>query len=211
DAWRLAVPDADHAVEARAGERAGELRAPHRGGAQLLVDRRPQDDVVRGGERAEGCGLAVEAGKRRARVAGHERRGSQAGAHVGAALVEQHAHERLDAGHQHAPLVELVAVRERGAMRPGWTRGGVAAWVGPRLLRDSLTAHGPILYQNWSRETTRVSAWSPSRPSRRAARSRAPSSRSPSASATATSARATAFRPSASWPRRCRSAARRCA
>ena len=42
----LAVPDGEHAIVLRAGEEADLLAAPHRGRAQLLVDRRLELDVV---------------------------------------------------------------------------------------------------------------------------------------------------------------------
>ena len=108
----LAEPHADDAVEARAGERAGELRAVHGGRGELLVDRAAQHDVVLGGERAQPLELAVEAGQRRAGVAGGERRGAQPGGRVGAVLVDQHPHAGLHAGEEDLALLEDVAVLE---------------------------------------------------------------------------------------------------
>ena len=108
----LAEPDADDAVEARAGERAGELRAVHGGRGELLVDRAAQHDVVLGGERAQPLELAVEAGQRRAGIAGGERRRVQPGGRVGAVLVDQHPHAGLHAGEEDLTLLEDVAVLE---------------------------------------------------------------------------------------------------
>ncbi len=74
-------------------------------------------DVVLVAERAVARQLLVEAAERRALVAGDEGAGVQAAAAIGAVLVEQQAHERLDAGEQDAALVELVAILERDLPR----------------------------------------------------------------------------------------------
>ncbi len=113
DAGRLAEPHADHAVEARPRERARELRAPHRGRAELLVDGAAQHDVVLLAERPEALELLIEAGERRALVARHERRGAQARSSISAMLVQQNTHQRLNAGQKDAPLLQLIAVGER--------------------------------------------------------------------------------------------------
>ena len=72
DARTLAVPDADHAVLARAGRQADLLRAPDGGRGEVLVDARLEDDVVR----VEiGLGLQkllVVAAERRAAIARDE-------------------------------------------------------------------------------------------------------------------------------------------
>ena len=108
----FAEPHADDAVEARARERAGELRAVHGGGGELLVDRAAEHDVVLGGERAKPLELAVKARQRRAGVAGGERRGPQPGGRVGAMLVDQHPHACLHAGEEDLALIEGVAILE---------------------------------------------------------------------------------------------------
>ena len=148
---------------------------------------------------AEAPELEVEARQRRARVARDQRPGAQAGEGIGAVLVEQHAHDRLDAGEEDPALLELVAVGEGGLAIP---------------LRHDQTSHGLVLYQDWTDSMHRCSlmAWrQASFRWVRAALSRAQSSRSPSRFAWASSRRATACRRSESSPRRCRSAARRCA
>ena len=98
DAGRLAVPHGQHAVEARAGQVAGELAAPGGGRAELLVEAGTGDDVVAARTASRWrCELLVEAAERRALVAGDERAGVQAAARVGAVLVEREPDERLDA------------------------------------------------------------------------------------------------------------------
>ena len=112
DSRRLAVPDAEHAVEARAGQRPGELRAPHGRCGELLVDRRLQDQLVLGRERSESPDLAHESRERRAGIAGDQRGRPQPGADVGAMLIEQDSHQRLHAREEHAAFREEVAVLE---------------------------------------------------------------------------------------------------
>ena len=112
DPRRLAVPDAEHAVEARAGQRPGQLRAPHRRGGELLVDRRLQGQLVLGGERAEAPDLTHEPRERRAGIAGDQRRGTQPRADVGAMLIEQDSHQGLHPREEDAAFREEVAVLE---------------------------------------------------------------------------------------------------
>ena len=69
---------------------------------------------MRRAEVAEAHDLLVEPAERRALVAGDEGGGVQAGADVGAVLVEQDADERLDAREEDRPLLEDVLVLERG-------------------------------------------------------------------------------------------------
>ena len=73
DAGRLAVPHGENAVEARAGKRAGQLRAPRRGRAQLLVQPRDGDDVVLLAHLPLALELPVEPAEWGALVAGDER------------------------------------------------------------------------------------------------------------------------------------------
>ena len=54
--------------------------------------------------------LLVEAAEGRALVAGHERARQQSARPVGTVLVEQHAHEALDAGEEDAAVLEQVLV-----------------------------------------------------------------------------------------------------
>ena len=108
EAGVLAVPDAEHAVVARARQVAGQLRAVDRGRRELLVQSRHEADLGVG-EPAE---LLVEAAEGRPLVAGDERADVQAGGAVGAALVEQHAHERLDPGQEDRALLADILVLE---------------------------------------------------------------------------------------------------
>ncbi len=112
DTRGLAVPDADHAVEARAGQRPGELRAPHGRGGKLLVDRRLQDQLVLGSERSESPDLTHESRQRRAGIAGDQRGRAQPCADVGTMLIEQDSHQGLHAREEHAAFREEVAVLE---------------------------------------------------------------------------------------------------
>ena len=68
--------------------------------------------VVLGADLGAALELLVEAAERRALVAGDERAGLQAARAVGAVLVEQHAHEGLDAGEEDPALLEQVLVVE---------------------------------------------------------------------------------------------------
>jgi hypothetical protein len=111
----LAVPDAEHAVAVGLRQVVGELRAVDGGRGELLVEAGRELDAVLGGEVAQAHDLLVEAAERRALVAGDERRGVQAGALVGPVLVEQHAHDRLDAREEDRAALEDVLVLERRA------------------------------------------------------------------------------------------------
>ena len=129
DTRGLAVPDSDHAVEARAWQRPGQLRAPHGRCGKLLVDRRLQDQLVLGSERSESSDLAHESGERRAGIAGDQRGRSQPRAYVGAVLVEQDSHQRLHAREEYAAFREEVTVLERGgASGPGGRVNGNRHW-----------------------------------------------------------------------------------
>jgi hypothetical protein len=110
----LAVPDPHDAVVLRRGQVLHELRAVDGGRGELLVEAGGELDRVLGAEPAEPHHFLVEAAERRALVAGDEGRGVEAGADVGAVLVEQHAHERLDAAEEDRALLEDVLVLQRG-------------------------------------------------------------------------------------------------
>ena len=113
EAGRLAVPHGQHAVVLRAGELAGELAAPRRRRAELLVQAGHVPDVVALDELAVAGELLVEAAERRALVARDHRPGHEAAAKVGAVLVEREADEALEAGEEDAALLEDVLVLER--------------------------------------------------------------------------------------------------
>ena len=107
-AGRLAVPDAEHAVVARAGEDAHVLRAPHGGGRQVLVHAGLEVDVVRLEPLGVAPQLHVVAAQRRAAVAADEARRVAPGGHVAQALLQRQAHQRLRAGHEGPAARELV-------------------------------------------------------------------------------------------------------
>ena len=74
DARALAVPHAEHAIELALAAQFGLLRAPQRGGGEVLVDAGLELDVG-GGELAAGADeLLVEAAERRAAIAGDDSR-----------------------------------------------------------------------------------------------------------------------------------------
>jgi hypothetical protein len=91
-------------------------------------------DRVLGPEVAEAPQLLVEAAERRALVAGDERRRVEPARDVGAALVEQHAHQRLDPRQEHRALLEHVLVLKRG-LRPAELRRPLRADVRDRQRR----------------------------------------------------------------------------
>jgi len=86
DARSLAVPEGKHAVVAGAGEQVGLLAAPHRGGAQLLVDAGLEVDGVLLEKLACLPEALVEPAQRRAAVAGDETGGVEAMGQVALAL-----------------------------------------------------------------------------------------------------------------------------
>jgi len=113
----LAVPHREDAVARRRashgrlgalGQQAELLRAPHGGGGQVLVHRRPEAHVVRVERGLRLVQRGVQAAQRRAAVAGDEAGGGQAAQTVGLALQQRRAHERLHAAEQ-----QPVAVRRQ--------------------------------------------------------------------------------------------------
>ena len=120
-AGRLAVPVADDAVDALA-QRArgrGQLGAGHRGGAELLVDRRLVHDVQIPEQRGAAGQLEVVAAERRSLVAGDEGGGGQAAGPVRQRPVAHHAHQGLDAGQLHRAGLRRVPVRQQRAVGGG--------------------------------------------------------------------------------------------
>ncbi len=95
DAGPFAVPEREHAVVACTREQIGLLRAPDRGGSEVLVQPGLEANV-RGVEKlARAPELPIEAAERRAAITGYEARGVQAGGPVAVALREQQPHQRL--------------------------------------------------------------------------------------------------------------------
>ena len=120
---RLAVPQAQHSVVAGAGEPGGELAAPGRGGAELLVERRYVAHVVFVEEVRVARQLLVEAAQRRALITGDHRAGGQAAGPIGPVLVEHEAYEALDPGQQDPAFPEQVLVVEGDLAAPGRPHG----------------------------------------------------------------------------------------
>ena len=98
DAGALAVPDADHAIVPGAGREIELLRAPDRGGREVLVHAGLELDVVLFEMFSRCEKLLVVAAKRRAAIAGYEARGVQACGAVPADLRHRQADQRLNTG-----------------------------------------------------------------------------------------------------------------
>ncbi len=106
DARTLAVPHAEHAIDALAREGVELLRTIKHGRRQILIDAGLEADVAVGQQLLPAPGFAVQATQRRAAIAGDETAGVEAHGAVEPRLLEQHTDQRLDAGQQHR-LVEL--------------------------------------------------------------------------------------------------------
>ena len=122
DAWALAVPEREDAVIfALAGE-LGLLRAPDRGGGEVLVEAGLEDDI--GGLELLGgpLKLLVEPAERRAAIAGDEAGGVQARTPVAFVLDQQHAGDGLRAGQEDLLLGKVVFVVERDGSELRLTR-----------------------------------------------------------------------------------------
>jgi hypothetical protein len=114
----LAVPDAEDAVELVGALRreAQLLRAPERGGGELFVHARLEDDVLFLQELAGLPQRLVVAAERRAAVAADEAGGVLAGLLVAQALQHRQLHEGLHAAHEGAAVIEGVLVVERDGL-----------------------------------------------------------------------------------------------
>ena len=111
DAGPFAVPHAEDAVIAGAGEQIRLLRAPNRGGGKVLVQPRLKSDLRRFEILARAPELTIEAAERRAAITGHETRRVAAGEPVAVALRQQQADERLQTRDEQRPgLVEPVPI-----------------------------------------------------------------------------------------------------
>jgi hypothetical protein len=95
----LAVPDADHAVDLRLGQGFEHLRALDGCRGDILVEPRPESDVVLGEYAADLLQRQVVAAQRRAFIPRDEAARVPPRASVLAHLLERQTHERLDAGH----------------------------------------------------------------------------------------------------------------
>ena len=109
----LAVPEREHAFDLALRIGLDALRAQHRGGGQLLVDRRQEAHAGRliGGLRLPD--LLVDLAERRAAVAADEAGAVQAACGVRGALHQRQPHQRLRAAEQHC-----AAVRQQRVLQP---------------------------------------------------------------------------------------------
>jgi hypothetical protein len=112
DARALAVPHRKYAVELRLGEQVQLLRAPDRGGGDVLVDAGLEGDVVLLEEGAARVQRGVQPAQRRAAIAGHVAGGMQAGGAVEFVLQHGQAGQRLHAGEEDPAVFEPVFVVE---------------------------------------------------------------------------------------------------
>ena len=108
----LAVPDTENTVEFMGARRRETqlLGAPERRGRELLVHPRLEHDVLRLQVLAGFPQRLVVAAQRRAAVAADEARRVLAGLRVAQALEHRQFHQRLDAAHEGAPVVERILV-----------------------------------------------------------------------------------------------------
>ena len=100
DAGALAVPDADHAIVPGAGRQIELLRAPDRGGREVLVHAGLELDVVLFEVFSRGEQLLVVAAERRTAITGDEARGIEARGAVAADLRHRQPNQRLDSGQE---------------------------------------------------------------------------------------------------------------
>ena len=114
DAGAFAVPHAEHAIDALAGEGVDLLRAIQHGRGEVLVDARLEADVLRGQQRLAVPDLPVQPAQRRTAIAGDQAAGVQPGGAVQSRLFQQDAHQRLDAGQQDRRVEVGEAAFQRG-------------------------------------------------------------------------------------------------
>ena len=100
DAGALAVPDADHPVVFGAGGKVELLRAPDRGGREVLVDARLEFDVVLLEVLSGGEELLVVTSKRRAAIAADEACGIEPRGAITPDLGHRQPNQRLDPGQE---------------------------------------------------------------------------------------------------------------
>src|SRR5262249_11659368 len=138
DARALAVPHAEHAVEAPFAAQLRLLRTPQRGCGQILVNGGLEENVVRLAQGVGALELGVEPAQRRAAIARDIARRSGPGAAGPRLLHQAHAHQRLVAGDEDASLRQVVFVVEGDAPE--------RRIVGRRgFLRRVLEHHGLVL------------------------------------------------------------------
>ncbi len=119
----LAVPDRKDAVIFGAGEQPDLLAAPHRGGGQLLVDRRLKLYMVALDKAARAPQRLVERAERRAAIAGNKAAGVEPRRRIALALQQRQAHQRLRAGQIDPAFFKNVLVVERDCRQRVGHRG----------------------------------------------------------------------------------------
>jgi hypothetical protein len=112
DAGPLAIPHGKDAVELRLREQMQLLRAPDRGGRDVLVDAWLEADVVLFEEGPGAVQRGVQASQRRSAIAGNVAGGMQAGGAVDGMLQHRQAGQGLHAGEEDAAVFEPVLVFE---------------------------------------------------------------------------------------------------
>ncbi len=110
DARPLAVPHGIDAIDRRIAEKVGLLGAPDRRRRQVLVQARPEDDVVLVKQVLGFPQLLIQPAQRRAAVAGDVAAGVEADRAVTLLLHQRQAHQGLGAGQEDAPALERVLV-----------------------------------------------------------------------------------------------------
>src|SRR6185437_1581432 len=113
DAWTLAVPDAEDAVEFRRRVEIDLLAPPQRRGGEVLVDAGLEMDVVRGEVAARMVQRGVVHRQRRATIARDETGGVQAGGLVALLLQHWQPDQRLHAGQEYPPRRQGVFIVQR--------------------------------------------------------------------------------------------------
>ncbi len=116
DARSLAVPHRKHALDLAVGIGFDLLSAEHGRRGQILVDGGQELDAVFGNQRLGAPQFQVDAAERRAAIARHETGRVEARLPVAACLVDEHAHQRLRAGHEDAARGRGIAVVESVAV-----------------------------------------------------------------------------------------------
>src|SRR3977135_3694486 len=146
DARPFTVPEPEHAIELALAAQLGLLRAPDRGGGDVLVDTGLEQDVVFV-ERALGANeLQVEGAERRSAIARHITRGVEAGTAVALLLHQTEAHDGLKAGDEDPALGQIVFVVERDVVERHRARlRGIVGLRGTRAagIFDSFQGYKP--------------------------------------------------------------------
>ena len=113
DAGRLAVPDAEHAVDRGAGMQVHLLAAPDRRRREIFVNTGLKGDFMLLKERLGAGKLLIVAAKRRAAISGDETTRVQAVPAVAPRLVQRQADKGMDAAHQADAVFRGIFIFER--------------------------------------------------------------------------------------------------